>query len=256
MVVSTLSERIARDGLESVEDADLLTLVFSDEVRSWSDGRARAVAWLELYGGLNGVARASPFVLAEQGPMAARDAFRIAAAVEIGQRVARRRSSGEPVPAFPESRAVDDWARPRLSSLDHEELWLLALDGRNHLRAAKRVAQGGLHGLHVSTRDPLRFALREAASAFILVHNHPSGDPTPSDEDLVFTHRIETAGTLVGAPLLDHVVVASSGFVSMADEGLLACAVSGPRDAESRAPRRGSRGRGGTRRSLPSRGPS
>jgi DNA repair protein RadC len=91
----------------------------------------------------------------------------------------------------------------------------------NALRAARRVAAGGLHGIHVQARDPLRIALREGASAFLLVHNHPSGDPTPSREDLDFTRAIADAARQVGAPLVDHVVVARSGFVSMLEAGLL-----------------------------------
>src|SRR5258708_6677875 len=110
---------------------------------------------------------------------------------------------------------VDAWARSRLVPLDHEELWLLALDGRNGLRSARRVASGGLHGMHVTARDPLRLALREGASAFVLVHNHPSGDPTPSDEDVSFTRNIAAGAAIVGVPLVDHVVVARDGFKSI-----------------------------------------
>jgi DNA repair protein RadC len=122
---------------------------------------------------------------------------------------------------FGDARAVDTWARPRLAALDHEELWVLALDGQNGLKAARRVAAGGIHGLHVAPRDPLRAALREAASAFVLVHNHPSGAPAPSDEDLDFTARIADAADQVGTPLLDHVIVGREGYASLLDRGFL-----------------------------------
>jgi DNA repair protein RadC len=98
---------------------------------------------------------------------------------------------------------------------------VLALDGRHGLRAARRVASGGIHGLHVTARDPLRIALREAASAFVLVHNHPSGDPTPSDEDLAFTRVVVEGAAAIGTPMLDHVVVARRRATSMLDAGLL-----------------------------------
>jgi len=117
--------------------------------------------------------------------------------------------------------AVVVWARPRLATLDHEELWVLALDGRHGLRAARRAASGGIHGLHVGARDVLRIALREAASAFVLVHNHPSGDPAPSDEDVAFTRLVSDAASLVGTPLLDHVVIARQRSSSMLDLGLM-----------------------------------
>jgi DNA repair protein RadC len=116
---------------------------------------------------------------------------------------------------------MEAWARPRLATLDHEELWLLALDGRHGLRAARRVAAGGIHGLHVAARDPLRLALREAASAFVLVHNHPGGDPAPSDEDVAFTGAVAEASSVVGTPLLDHVIVARRRATSMLEIGAI-----------------------------------
>jgi DNA repair protein RadC len=91
----------------------------------------------------------------------------------------------------------------------------------NGLRAARRVAEGGLHGCAVDPRDILRAALREAASAFVLVHNHPSGDPAPSDEDISLTNMVARAGAVLGTPLVDHVIVAAGGHASLFDLGLL-----------------------------------
>jgi DNA repair protein RadC len=146
---------------------------------------------------------------------------RVAAAIELGRRAAFA-ASQEPNVRMPDRRAVEEWARPRLATLDHEELWLLALDGHHGLRAARSVASGGIHGLHVAARDPLRIALREGASAFVLVHNHPSGDPCPSPEDVTFTRSLADAASLVGTPLLDHVVVARRRSCSMLELGVLA----------------------------------
>jgi DNA repair protein RadC len=100
-------------------------------------------------------------------------------------------------------------------------MWLLALDGQNGLRSMRRIAQGGLHGCCVSARDILRAGLVEAASAIVLVHNHPSRDPTPSPEDVAMTRVVVDAGEVVGLPLVDHVVVAGSRHASMLDLGLL-----------------------------------
>jgi DNA repair protein RadC len=129
------------------------------------------------------------------------------AAIELGRR-AMFAAALEAMSSLPDRDAVVAWARPKLATIDHEELWVLLLDGQNGLRAARRVASGGIHGLHVSVRDVLRIALREAASGFILVHNHPSGDPTPSREDETFTRAVTEGAKLVGCPLLDHVIVA------------------------------------------------
>ena len=139
-------------------------------------------------------------------------ALGIAAAFELGRRVANDASAPA---SIANSADVAAWAIPRLAALDHEELWLLALDGRSHVRAVRCVAKGGLHGMGVRPADPLRVALRAAASGFVLVHNHPSGDPSPSREDISFTRHVAAAAAVVGMPLLDHVVVARAGFASV-----------------------------------------
>ena len=100
-------------------------------------------------------------------------------------------------------------------------MWVLSLDGRNRLRGERRVAQGGLHGCAVAARDILRAALTDAASAFVLVHNHPSGDPRPSPEDVAMTAAVARAATVVGVPLVDHVVVSDGRHASMLELGVL-----------------------------------
>ena len=94
-------------------------------------------------------------------------------------------------------------------------MWLLSLDGRYGLKSARRIAQGGLHGCALLTRDVLGPALRDGASAFVLIHNHPSGDPAPSAEDIAMTRAVRAAGELVGVPLIDHVVIARGGACSL-----------------------------------------
>jgi len=134
----------------------------------------------------------------------------LAAAFEIGRRVVA--ADARAPPRIASGTDVVGWAMPRLSLLAHEELWVLALDGRSRLRVARCVAKGGLHALSARACDPLRAALRADASAIVLVHNHPSGDPTPSAEDVRFTAAVNAAAETVGVPLLDHVVVAREGF--------------------------------------------
>jgi DNA repair protein RadC len=158
--------------------------------------------------------------LAEHRGIGPAKAARLAAAIELGRRSVQV-ASAEASPRLPDKTAVVAWARPRLATLDHEELWVLALDGRHGLRAARRVASGGIHGLHIGVRDVLRVALREAASAIVLVHNHPSGDATPSDEDVAFTRAVAEGAAVVGTPLIDHIVIARQRSSSMLDLGLL-----------------------------------
>lgn len=141
------------------------------------------------------------------------DAIRMIAAREF---VARCSAISKKMRAvvIEEPRHVFNWARGRLTCLDYEELWLLALNSRNRLIAARRVASGGISGVRSTTSDVLRMALREGASGFVIVHNHPSGDSTPSAEDILFSRRLLSATQACDLPFLDHVVVSETGFAS------------------------------------------
>ena len=212
-------ERAAAVGIEQLGDSDLVAIVLGTGCQGLPVSVLAAML-LEENGGVAGLARAGLAELAQRAGIGAAKGARLAASIELGRRAVLA-SSLDASLRFPDREAVEAWARPGLATLDHEELWVLALDGRYGLRAARRVAAGGIHGMHVGARDPLRIALREAASAFVLVHNHPSGDPAPSDEDVAFTRAVADGAAVVGTPLLDHVVVARRRSVSMLEERLL-----------------------------------
>ncbi len=174
-----------------------------------------AGALLGLSGGLTEARRLGVAGLVDLG-LLDRQAIRLLAALELGARALRdeletqrRRIAG--------LADVVAWATPLLAALDHEEVWLLGLDGAGGLVQAERVGQGGLHGCSLLPRDVLRPAIRSGASAIILVHNHPSGDPSPSSDDLAMTQALRRAAESVGTPLLDHVIVARRGATSLAD---------------------------------------
>jgi DNA repair protein RadC len=212
-------ERALTMGVEQLGDAELVAIVLGTGCPGLHVA-ALAAMLLEEHGGVAGLARAGVGELAQRAGVGPAKGARVAAAVELGRR-ATLAASLEATDKMQDRAAVEAWARPRLATLDHEELWLLAVDGHHGLRAARRVASGGIHGLHVAARDPLRIALREAASAFVLVHNHPSGDPAPSEEDVAFTRVVAEAAAVVGTPMLDHVIVARRRSFSMLDVGLL-----------------------------------
>lgn len=202
---------------EGLVDLVARVLARRDDPRDVARATSAAAALLEDEG-LEGLARCEASAiearLALHGYRGARAAgSALAAAFELGRRHAVETS--RPPARIASGADLAAWATPRLVPLAHEELWVLALDGRSHLRAARRIAKGGLHGLGARPADPLRAALRADASAFVLVHNHPSGDATPSREDVVFTASVARAAEAVGVPLLDHVVVARGGFSSV-----------------------------------------
>lgn len=111
----------------------------------------------------------------------------------------------------------------RLAGLATEVMIAVAVDGQNNFIGEATVAVGGSHGLSITARDILRPMIRIGASAMLLAHNHPSGDPTPSAEDILMTRALAEAGEVVGLPLVDHVIVASRGrgFASLLDLGLI-----------------------------------
>ncbi|UQA57111.1 JAB domain-containing protein [Polyangium aurulentum] len=160
-------------------------------------------------GGLPTLARFTPIALTERFGLTLEEATRLLAALELGRRGLHREMTTVSC-----SDDVAAWARPRIGHLTHEEMWLIALDGQSGVRGARMISRGGLHSLALRTSDVLRAGLEMAASGFVMVHNHPSGNPTPTKEDIVFTQQVLQAGDLVGMPLLDHVVVTSSGQYS------------------------------------------
>lgn len=112
---------------------------------------------------------------------------------------------------------VYELLRPRIAHLTQEVFYVVAIDVRNGLLDAVEVARGNVCGVEVHPREVFRPAIRLAAAGVIIAHNHPSGDPTPSPEDIALTRRLRETGVLLGIPVMDHVVVATSGFRSIAE---------------------------------------
>lgn len=138
--------------------------------------------------------------------------------LELGRRAFRTPLGGRKVTNH---RDVQRWAVGHLVGLEHEEVWVLAMKSSRRVEAEWCVARGGLHGCGLLPADVLRPVLRCAASAFILVHNHPSGDPTPSQDDVLMTRALQQACLAVGVTLVDHVIVSRSGSYSLAEACLM-----------------------------------
>lgn len=168
-------------------------------------------------GGLESLARWSRSQLAAQGGVGEVGSCRLVAAVELCRRLARVRTPvGLPVVTAAE---VFDLMRGRFVGENRERVEVLLLDARRQLLGHRVVSVGSLVSSVVHPREVFRPAVEAAAAAIVLVHNHPSGDPSPSVEDHHVTQRISDAGLLLGIRLLDHVIVASTGFCSFREEG-------------------------------------
>jgi DNA repair protein RadC len=146
-------------------------------------------------------------------------AARLLAALELGSRLAR-----ELKPPAARIRAPEDVLQivsPALRDLAAEEFHVLALDTQSQLLRDVTVTRGLLDSSLVHPREVFRAAIAEAAAGVILVHNHPSGDPTPSAEDRAVTRQLVAAGQLLDLPVYDHVIVAGDRWVSFAQAGML-----------------------------------
>ena len=144
------------------------------------------------------------------------------AALSIGRRhlVAEEEGAYEGKPmSCPDD--VFSYMRPRLMHLDQEELHVLLLNTRNGLMSSRMVTRGSLNQSFAGPREVIGLALREAAAAIVMVHNHPSGDPQPSREDIDITQANVVVAKYAGIRLLDHLIVAGSRFYSMNREGHL-----------------------------------
>ena len=106
---------------------------------------------------------------------------------------------------------------PRMAGLAQEVFYVVGIDARNVVLIEAEVARGHLTGVDVHPREVFRPLVRAGAAAAVCAHNHPSGDPTPSPPDLILTQRLKEAGELIGIPVIDHVVLADSGAVSIAE---------------------------------------
>lgn len=211
-------ERLAQAGSECLSETELVALLLGTGSRD-ETVTLLAARLLVASGGLFGLARMGRGELLRLHGLGEGKACRLLAAIEIGRRVAsqplrrgRRVSS---------SADVYEALGPRLASAEVERFVAIPLDSRNRPMGEIVLAIGGLVQCPVSPADVYRALIREAASGVIFAHNHPSGEPTPSQDDVALTERLALAGELLGVRVLDHVIVARSGYFSFRDRGLL-----------------------------------
>jgi DNA repair protein RadC len=209
-------ERLLVAGGRTCTDAELLALVLGAG-RTTDAGARLAERVLETAGGLDRLERLGRRQGAALAGFWPRRAALVRAALELG-----RRAQAAPLAVgSPLRDAASVWAhfRGRLPQLDREAFYVLVLDGKNRVQGEVRVSEGSLTAALVHPREVFAPAIRDGAAALVLVHNHPSGDPTPSAEDAALTERLRQVGELVGVRILDHVVVGRGRYVSMAEAG-------------------------------------
>lgn len=189
----------AASGVTAVDLARLLLRCFNDSLESLS---LATVAELCRVPGI--------------GPA---KACEVKAAFEIGRRLQARKEG--PLRQFRSSKDVAQYYMPLLRDKKREQFQVVLLDRKNRVMRDVMISQGSLTASVVHPREVFNPAIRDSAAAVIFVHNHPSGDPQPSQEDRVLTTRLADAGRLLGIQVLDHIIVGRDAYMSFADEGLL-----------------------------------
>lgn len=146
-------------------------------------------------------------------------ALTLVAAVEIGRRLAEKKAQDKEVIHGPDD--VADYVMSHLRYEQKEIFMVLLLDMKNHVLSLHTVSVGNLNASLVHPREVFRAALANAAAGIILIHNHPSGDPAPSSEDLDVTRRLIKAGEIMGIPVLDHIIIGDNKYVSLKEKGMV-----------------------------------
>ena len=211
-------ERLLRLGVERLADSELLALIFRTGSRKASSLEL-SERLITSCGGIEAVATSSLSELQISPGIGPAKAASVLASVEFGRRLATR--SLERGDRISSPRDVYRHFHQRMRSRRQEYFVVLLLDGRNRVIRECAISQGTLTASLVHPREAFRSAIRSAAAALVLVHNHPSGDPTPSAEDLSVTHRLVEVGEIVGIRVVDHVVVADRGFYSFQEHDQL-----------------------------------
>ncbi|MEM9070579.1 MAG: DNA repair protein RadC [Myxococcota bacterium] len=211
-------ERLAQAGPAALNDRELLiALLGAGHAGVSADALARRI--LADLGGLEGLATVSRGELLQVPGIGVALASRILAALELGCRaLTRPLDKGRPLRS---SRDVDEALRPRLARQPQEHFFALPLDTKHRPLGELLLAKGGLAVCPVEPRTVFRALLREGAAAVVFVHNHPSGVPTPSQDDIELTDRLRRAGALLGVDVLDHVIIGAEGYYSFRDSDWL-----------------------------------
>ncbi|MBE4748289.1 DNA repair protein RadC [Corallococcus sp. ZKHCc1 1396] len=209
-------ERLFRLGAEALTDLELLGLLWTEGPRG--AGLKDVAEGGLTRGGLKALVQEDPRTLCARRGVGPARTSRLLAALELGRRAQR---SPERRPRLRTPKDIHAYLAPTLGGLRREVFHVLCFNPRNVLVHDARVAEGTLSACPVDPREVFAATLSARATAIVLAHNHPSGDPEPSVQDVGLTEHLARAAGLLGVKLLDHVVVGDGAYVSMLERGLL-----------------------------------
>lgn len=210
-------ERLERYGPQALSNAELLAIILRTGVQGESVLNL-ASRLLARYNGLLGLARANFGELCAEHGLGPAKAAQLMAALELGRRLMIASPEERPVVRSPSDAA--SLLMLEMAPLQQEHLRLLLLDTKNRVLGTPTVYIGSLNMSVLRVGEVFREAIRQNCAAIIVAHNHPSGDPTPSPEDIAVTQRIVSAGQLLDVEVLDHLIIGQQRYVSLKERGL------------------------------------
>jgi DNA repair protein RadC len=209
-------ERLKQSGPASLSNSELLAII----LRTGSAAEnvlGLASRLLTRFGGLAGIARASFGELCAERGVGQAKAAQLKAALELGRRLSTTQAGEKTVIRTPQD--VADLLMAEMALLDSEHLRVVLLNSKNHVISISEVYKGNVNASLIRPGELFREAVRENCPAIIIVHNHPSGDPEPSPDDIHVTGRIAEAGKMLDIDVLDHVIIGNGSFVSLKERG-------------------------------------
>ncbi|HZK44151.1 MAG TPA: DNA repair protein RadC [Syntrophomonadaceae bacterium] len=210
-------EKLINEGETSLSETELLAIIIGMGTKNMS-AIDLSKALLIKYENLRNLKEASLEELTEQRGIGTAKAVQIKAAFELGQRVATSTRYRTYIKS-PDD--VKNMLMEEMRHFDREYFRVLYLDRKNGVITIEDVSVGGLHSSIAHPREVYKTAVKKSAANIILVHNHPTGDPSPSNEDIQITKRLKDAGELMGIKLLDHIIIGDNCFVSLKAENLI-----------------------------------
>ena len=210
-------ERLARLGPQALTDAELLAILLRVGTQG-ENAIQMGQRILHEFGGLHGLHRAPFDEVCNSHGIGTAKAAQIKAAIELGRRISDTSSQDRPSIHSPADAAA--LVMYEMSALEQEEVRVALLDTRNKVLSVEMVYRGSIDSSQVRIAEMFKFAIRKNAKSIIVFHNHPSGDPSPSPDDIALTRDLIRAGDLLGLQLLDHIVIGRGNFVSLKERRL------------------------------------
>ncbi len=210
-------ERLANLGPQALATSELLAILLRVGVTGENAVQVGQRLIID-FGGISGLHRANFDDLCKQRGIGNAKAAQIKAALELGYRLSLEKPEERPAVNSPADAAV--LVEYEMSALEQEHLRVILLDTRNRVLEIVEIYKGSVNSSQVQVGEIFKAAIRRNAPALIVVHNHPSGDPTPSPDDVVVTRAIVQAGKLLDVDVLDHMIIGQGRWVSLKERGL------------------------------------